>query len=420
MKTSLSSCYEKIKEMRGYSPEEIAQWQDLRVRKLLHHAYFRTRYYRKLFDELGLHPDDIKSRDDVNKLPILDKSTVLAYFDQIISDNIDYIPHKVSATGGSTGDPMPYLLDHDSWSFSNANSIINWEKTGYKYGDKYLALGSTSLFINKKESLKHKIYYALKNKVARNGINMSESVCMEYMALIKKKKIRFIYGYASSIYLLAKHVLEQNEKVRLVACITTAEILTDQYRKTISEAFQCKILDAYGAHDGGITAFSHEKGFYETGYNCLVRVEKKEINGQGAALLTDLTNFAMPLINYKLGDELQIDDTKNAGYPYNGQIINKVLGRTSDIIELENGSTLTGPGFTILFKDLPVEHYCIEKTDVNEITCSIIKLPQYDQGHENLIRSTFIKHIGEDAGLRIEYMTEVPLTNSGKRVYFKK
>ena len=419
MKTSLSSFYNRINEMRSYSREEITQWQDNRVRKLLHHAYCNSRYYQKIFAELELHPDDFKSSKDLNKLPNLEKSTILAHFDEIIPDNIQEIPHKVSATGGSTGDPMPYMLDYDSWSFSNANSIINWEKAGYEYGDKYLALGSTSLFINKKESLKHKAYYALKNKIGRNGINMSKSVCMEYVSLIKRRKICFIYGYASSIYLLAKYVLEQNEKVQLTACITTAEVLTDQYRNTISKAFQCKILDAYGAHDGGITAYAHEKGYFETGYNCLVRIEKADPNGKGAALLTDLTNFAMPLINYKLGDEIQINDPKNADYPYNGQIINKVLGRTSDIIVLENGNTLTGPGFTILFKDLPVEHYCIEKTGVNQITCGIIKQPQYAHKHESLIRSTFEKHIGEDAELRIEYLTEIPLTNSGKRVYFK-
>ena len=303
---------------------------------------------------------------------------------------------------------------------SNANTIINWEKVGYNYGDQYIALGSSSLFVNKKPSLKHQIYYRLKNKIGLNGINMSDGVCKDYIALIRKKKIRFIYGYASSIYLLAKYARAYNQELKIHACYPTSEVLTDRFRKTIQEAFKCEIMDCYGAHDGGITAFATEKDFFEVGYNCLVRVENPDQNGLGSALLTDLFNYAMPLINYKLGDEIQIDTSKNKDSPYNGQIINSVLGRTSDFIQLENGRILTGPGFTILFKDLPVEYYCIAKSGVNSIKCSIVKLPGFEQHHEDLVKATFYKQTGENTNFTIDYTNEICLTKSGKRKYFKK
>jgi phenylacetate-CoA ligase len=179
-------------------------------------------------------------------------------------------------------------------------------------------------------------------------------------------------------------------------------------------------MDSYGANDGSITAFAHKKHFFEVGYNCLVRVENPDQNGLGPALLTDLFNYAMPLINYKLGDEIQINTSKNKDYPYNGQIINNVLGRTSDIIHFENRRILTGPGFTILFKDLPVEHYCIEKNGVNSIKCSIVKLPGFEQHHEDLIKATIYKQTGENSNFTIVYTPEIPLTKSGKRKYFNK
>jgi phenylacetate-CoA ligase len=248
---------------------------------------------------------------------------------------------------------------------------------------------------------------------------MSDEVCKDYINLIKKKKIRFIYGYASSIYLLAKYALVHNEKISLSACFTTSELLQDHFRSTIKNAFLCEILDCYGANDGGINAFARSEGFFEVGYNCFVRIESPDQNEIGPALLTDLFNFAMPLINYKLGDEIQIDETKNIDYPYNGQIINKVFGRTSDIIILENGKTLTGPGFTILFKDLPVEHYCIKKSGINTIECSIVQLHGFTKYHEDIIRSTFNKQMGADTSFNIEYTTEIPRTKSGKRQYFK-
>ncbi len=420
MKTNIASSLNQIKRLRGYSPDNIIKWQNKQLNTLIDYAYNHTRYYKKIFQQEGLLPDDIRSISDLEMLPTLTKEIVRQNFDDIISNSIQSIPHIKSSTGGSTGDPMQYRLDHRSWSISNANTIINWGKVGYNYGDQYIALGSSSLFVNKKPLLKHQIYYRLKNKIGLNGINMSDEVCRQYISLIRNKKIRFIYGYASSIYLLAKYVLMHNERVKVYACFPSSEVLREQFRKTIQEAFQCPIMDYYGANDGGITAFAHEKGFWEVGYNCLVRVENPDQNGFGPALLTDLFNFAMPLINYKLGDEIQIDKSKNRDYPYNGQIINNVLGRTSDIIQLENGSILTGPGFTILFKDLPVEHYCIEKSGVNFIKSYIVKLPGFEQNHEDLIKATFYKQMGAKTDFTIEYTTDIPLTKSGKRQYFKK
>lgn len=418
MKTTLAYSYREITKMRRYSSEEIKQWQNLKLQKLIQHAYHNSNYYRELFDKNGLGPNDIKSQNDLELIPVLTKDAARNRFNDIIPSNISTIAHKKSATGGSTGDPLAYWLDHNSWSFSNANTIINWERIGYNYGDKYIALGSTSLFVDKKPSNKHLLYYKMKNKIGLNGINMSEAVCQEYVALIKRNNIRFIYGYASSIYLLAKYLIKTKTELNIEVCFTTAERLTDLYKDTIMKAFNCAILDCYGAHDGGITAFAHEEDCFEVSYNCLVRQNNPDHNGIGPALLTDLTNYAMPLINYQLGDEVQIN--KNSGvYSYNGQILNKVLGRTSDVIYLENGNILTGPGFTILFKDLPVEHYCIEKDGYNTITISITKLPEYNSTHEKIVISTLQKHMGPGSKLNINYTDNIELADSGKRCYFK-
>ena len=200
------------------------------------------------------------------------------------------------------GDPMKYFLDIESWSFSNANYILNWEKTGYNYGDNYIALGSSSINVNQKKSIKHFLYYRLKNKVSFNGINMSNEVCNEYLEYIKQHKIKYIYGYASAIYLLSKYAEKHSIKVNINACFPTSEILTPLYRETIEKSFNCPVINCYGANDGGITAFEHQVGFFEVGYNSIVRIYEKDANMMGSALLTDLLNYAMPLINYQLGD----------------------------------------------------------------------------------------------------------------------
>ena len=417
MGTRIMSYYHLINKMQAWSKEDILNWQIVKLKELIEHAYNNTEYYKKLFDKHGIKPENITKIEDLKKIPILTKFDIIKNYNELIPKNISTIPHMQSATGGSTGDPMQFLLDKASWSFSNANNIYNWEITGYNYGDKYIALGSTSLFVNKKRSLAHTIYYRLKNKIGLNGVNMSAKVCANYVALIQKKKIRFIYGYASAIYLLAKYVKEKNIKLNIDVCFPTSEVLIDLYKSTIKEAFKCKILDGYGASDGGITAFDHKEGCFKVGYNAIIRTINKEAD-ISELLLTDTLNYAMPLINYKIGDEVIMNDPKAHPCEYNGQIINKVLGRTSEIIELENGNVLTGPGFTILFKDIPVEYYYIEKIGVNSINCTINKLQSYNEKHEKIIYSTFSNMMGPESTISINYSDQIKYTNSGKRKYF--
>lgn len=417
MHTRIKSYYQLINKMQTWSKEDILNWQFVKLKKLIEHAYNNTEYYQELFDKHGIKPENITKIEDLKKIPILTKSDIIKNYNELTPKNINTIPHLQSATGGSTGDPMKFLLGKASWSFSNAAHIFNWEKTGYNYGDKYIALGSTSLFVNKNKSLTHTIYYKLKNKIGLNGVNMSARVCGNYVTLIQKKRIRFIYGYASAIYLLAKYVQEKNIKLNIDVCFPTSEVLTDVYKNTIKEAFKCKVLDGYGASDGGITAFDHKGGCFEVGYNTIISTINKDAD-ISELFLTDTLNYAMPLINYKIGDEVIMNDPKAPPCEYNGQIINKVLGRTSEIIELENGNVLTGPGFTILFKDIPVEYYYIEKNGVNSINCTIIKFPSYEEKHEKIIYSTFRKMMGQDSTISINYSDKIKYTSSGKRKYF--
>jgi len=418
MHTSIKKSYNQIFSMQKWNSSEINEWQNYRLRELIDYAYKNTEYYKKLLDSIGLIPSDIKTADDLKYIPVLTKSVLRDNFSKFISKELNFIPHIKSHTGGSTGNPSSYYQSNESWSFVSANTWYNWGKMGYRYSDPYLALGSSSLYVEHKSSIKHIIYYKLKGKIAVNGINMSDDTCNSYINLIKKKHIHFLYGYASSLYLLAKFVIKNNIYLEIKCCFPTSEVLTDKYRNTIQEAFHCDIMDCYGANDGGVSAFSYMPGFYEVGYNCIVRLKDLGEDNSGDALLTDLFNTATPLINYQVGDKIIIDNELNKSYKYNGQIINKILGRTSDIITLGNGRVLTGPGFTILFKDIPVEYYCIEKINDYELICWLIKLDDYNSYYDDLIMNTLRKQAGPNIKINIKETTTPFISQSGKRKYF--
>ena len=168
----------------------------------------------------------------------------------------------------------------------------------------------------------------------------------------------------------------------------------------------------YGAHDGGIVAhcIDHE---FKVGYNCIVQTCE---DSSSSALLTDVLSHSFPFIRYKLGDEVVL----GTGYNdfYNGQVLEKVIGRTSDIIRLENGHTLTGPGFTILFSKLNIKGYRVYKSNTLEITVVVVKTPEYSERDDRLIIETMKKHAGEDCNIIIEYADSLEVRKNGKNYFF--
>ena len=411
----MTSWYTRIGKMLSWTPEEIVDWQTRQMKQLISDAYQYSPYYHDLFVSLSLRPDDFREISDLEKLPPLTKETIRTNYDRILLKGKKGLHYQHRSTGGSTGNPSNYIKDNISWGFDNAFTIHMWKQTGYTYGDKFLALGSSSIFPKKKNSVLNSLYYGLRGKISFNAMNMSVDVMNECISVIQRHHIHYIYGYASSIFLLAKYVEENGlgSSLCIRACFPTSEILTDVYRSTIERVFHCIVLDMYGAHDGGIVAHSLCNG-YKVGYNCLVQIENR--SSFGTALLTDVLSTSFPIIRYRLGDELVLGEGYNSFF--NGQVLDKVIGRTSDVIRLENGRVLTGPGFTILFRDVPVKGYRIYKSGLLQLTVEMVKDNSYNKTYEDIVVTTIKKFAGDDCEVFIRYSESIQTRSNGKNLYF--
>lgn len=415
--THLGSWYSKIERMLLWNPDDIKRWQISKLKELVDDAYHYSIYYRQLFDSLSIKPEDINSFDDLSIIPPLTKDIIREHYDDILLKGKKGLSYRHCSTGGSTGDPTHYIKDNNSWGFDNAFTIHMWKQTGYHYGDLFLALGSSSLFPTNTKSYIHDLYYSIKGKIPFNAMNMSDEIMVDCVNLIRKRNIHYIYGYASSIFLLANFIDRNNLKdtINIKACFPTSEILTPLYRETIEKVFCCIVSDMYGAHDGGIVAHNIDGG-YKVGYNCIVQVSGDDVSGP--ALLTDVTSTSFPFIRYQLGDEITLGKGYNTNY-FNGQVLDSVIGRTSDIIRLENGRVLTGPGFTILFSKLNIQGYRVYKSNPMEITVEIVRTDLYNTDIEDkLIINTMLKHAGDDCRIVLKYVDSVERRKNGKNLFF--
>ena len=234
------------------------------------------------------------------------------------------------------------------------------------------------------------------------------------MEIIRNEGIRYVYGYATAIYLLAKYCRDNKVDWQINAVFTTAEKLTPMYRKVISETWGAQVMDCYGSRDGGITAYEIEPERYHVGYATWMEASDSE---HSELFATNLIDFAFPTIRYSNQDEVVMwDSSVESGY--NGQILREVIGRTSDIIAFDNGHRLTTSGFTILFRAFNVEAYRITKIDPMSVLVQIQKRENYSQQEHEQLLATFRRLVGNDVNVIIEYVDSFQPLPNGKRSFF--
>jgi phenylacetate-CoA ligase len=415
--TSVLQTLSLIEKMGKWSADDIQTWQSENLKKLVIHVYNNTLYYRKLFKKIGLVPSDIKGLNDISNIPTITKSEILQNIDSFTPSNIKELKFYNTASGGSSGDPLKYRISLDSESFIVATDLFYKNKFNYRYGEKMIVLGAASLGVsNKRLSTKKRIAAYLKGFIPLDAMNLKQDQINSYLDYIEAQKVKFIYGYASAIFLLAKHSAETKRNINLIAVFPTSEVLTEYYRTTIKSAFNCDIMDGYGARDGGIVAYETIKNHYCVGYNSYIEVSQSENEEKfGEILCTDLLNLAFPFIRYKLGDSVEL---MNNSSTYNGQVIGKVVGRSSDIIRLANGNILTGPGFTVLFHNVNVDGYQLVQENECTLKCRLKINENYNEDNENRILEVLHMHAGKDTIVKLEYVKEFELLKSGKLKYF--
>lgn len=407
--------YKRIQEMNTWSREEIKAWQEAHLQRIVKQAYEHTVYWKRVFDERGLKPSDIRTAEDLKKLPILTKAEIRAHYDEIVPDNAGQFRHRVSKTGGTTGEPMQYLDDENVWGYVSANKIIAWRTTGYRFGDPFMALGSASIF-KKKASFVRRAIDAIRNERAYNSMNLDGDLCRKYIDILENQHIHYIYGYASAIYLVAKYALDNGiDMSHMRGAFTTSENLTDVYRETIEKAFGCRVMDCYGARDAAVTAYEITPENYHLGYSALLEVVDEFEPGKGTLLSTNLLNMAFPLFRYNYGDAGELD---NNSPNYNGQVLHKIYGRTSDVLRLDNGHVLTSPGFTILMRNFDVKAYDIQKLSGTSVRMQVVVGEGWTKADEKRLVDEMKRFCGEGCAFTLDYVDHFEPLKNGKRRYF--
>jgi len=423
--TEVSKQLRFFEKTQWWKPQELEDYQNKKLRALIKHAYKNVPYYHNLFRSLNLYPEDIKTKDDLSKLPILTKEEIKKNPDFFLAKNIKKKDMIKGATSGSSGKVFEYVIDKYVLSAYRAVGLRGWGFAGYGVGDKIVTIAGSSL-LPQKMTLLQKITFKANRNLPLSSYNMDDRTVKNYIYRILKFKPKFIRGYPSSIAIIANYLLENDmHGIKLAAVMTTAETLYKRDRELISSAFGCDVFDQCGCNDGGENLCECKE---HAGYHIAVERAIHEFindanepvsnNETSHIILTDLWNFAMPLIRYDAGD-IGIPSDEMCPCGRGLPLVKTIMGRTVDRIVLPSGDLLPGLILTDIFEKEGIAdrviNYQIIQEEVDKFTVNIVKNEGYDNETSAKIHNFFVGHLGGSIDVKFNFVGTIPRTNANKR-----
>lgn len=419
-KDSLKRFYD-LEELQWNSREELLELQSLKLRSLVHHAYFNTEYYRNLFDTLTIKPSDISQPSDLIRLPILTKKVIKANFEKMKAEHFNSYSPRVRATSGSTGEAFHFVIDRSTHSWIHGYMLLAWTVAGFEFGDKVMTIGSGNA---KFGLIRGKVLSFLKNSVDLSSFDFDDTAISTVISKINLVRPGIIYGYSSALALLSKHALDNKSKLfSPKAVVSTAENLLPHNRSRIEEAFQCKVFDQYGVMECGITSFEcnlHNgyhigmtKGILET-----IDDAGSPVEGiPGRIISTDLDNYAFPILRYDSGD-IGVYTKKICSCGRGFELLDSINGRSREFLTAANGKRVHGAIFSYLVRENPwINQYQVYQEKEGYIEIRIITDTPIDQSKVKSIKSFVDNKCGGGMTVNVLQVSDIPLSNNNKRQF---
>jgi phenylacetate-CoA ligase len=410
-----------LEESERWSREEMQAYRDDKLRRLISHCYQNVEYYKDVMDREKLKPDDIRSAADLVKLPLLTKDKIRTCRDGLIASNVKQMSIYWAKTGGTTGEPMRICRNGDgsAWADMCYERGLRWGGLGLDTPRIKLSGGSLGI---DKNSLMERVGARIRGDLFLPAFELRADTAPTFFSEIRRSKCRFLIGYASAIYRLARLAEEMDQTLQFDAVFPTAELLLPEWEETIRRVFTRHVLPYYGSGEVGSLGYSRPDcgGYFIPEEHVVIEVLQKDgsmqLSGDGAFAITDLDNYAMPIIRYVNGDAGKVSDSSDSSLPFSR--IERLDGRYNSFLLTDSGDLISGVIGTHIFRHVPsVRTYRIIQETPLDVTINIVPEDSYGTKDESLILDLFAKHLGRRTKIVIQRVPHIETPPSGKSVF---
>jgi phenylacetate-CoA ligase len=419
--TNFKKIKSHIDSTEHYSSDEIKEYQYQKLMKIFRHSYESVPFYRRKYSEIGIHPEDIKSLEDMENIPLITKEDIKKYPNEFISERFKKSSLVHGHTSGTTGAPLNLYWDEHTSVFNNA---LDWRQKswgGITIGDKIAVFLGRTIVSPSKKSPPFWQLDRFHNMMWFSSFHLSDDHIDSILNTMKEFSPKAIEGYPSTISIIAKYALIRKIKIKVQSVFTSSEPLLDNQKSVIEEAFSCEVFDFYGMAERVVfaTQCAKEHNYhlnFELAYNEIVSSDGNVMKPgeRGYVVGTSLTNYAMPLIRYRTNDISSISEEKcSCGIEMD--ILDSVATKEEDIIVTKDGKMISSSALTHPFKPITtIVKSQIVQTSLENITIKVVCGEGFSNSDiSNLVRS-FKDRVGHDMNVEVVVVEDIPRTENGK------
>jgi phenylacetate-CoA ligase len=397
------------------SAGELRSMQLAKLQKMLAHAAAAVPYYRNSFRAAGFEPGDLKSIDDLARLPVLDKGILREHASEFVAEGVTE-KMFTAKTGGSTGEPLSFPIGISLRAASMANMVRCRRWWGIDIGDGSANFWGHSRYVRGRRLDEVKRFFSTVkgralNRIVCSAYDLSDEAMEEYWRRIERFRPAFFIGYATSLYVFADFVMRRGYKgdtLGLKAVISTAEVLYDWQETAVRRAFGSPVVNEYGMCEAGIVAYQCPSGsMHVMDESLIVEILPVEGSASGDIVITELENYAAPLVRYNTKDMASL--VRGPCECKRGlSRISKVEGRAYDIIYAADGKVVAGALLTHVMKSTPgIAKYQILQKGLRELEITYTETRPLSEPDKRAIAATLRRHLGESVDVKLTLVDEL-------------
>jgi len=324
------------------SVDRVQAYRNERLHSFVQHCARKVPFYQQRFKKLGISPNEIRTLEDLEKLPILTKEEVQKHWSEMLSKAIPKREQMITHTSGTTGAGLRFVTTRraiqEQWA-------IWWRYRrwhGIQPGTWCAYFGGRSVVPSSQTRPPFWRYNYPGRQILFSAYHMSPDNLSYYVGELCRKHPPWLHGYPSLLTLLAAYILESGTdlgyKVRWIT--VGAENVLPQQAKLIERAFGVRPRQHYGLAEGvaNISECEYGKLHVDEDFSAVEFIP--DSNGLGYRVIgTNFANLAMPFLRYDTQDLVTLsNEICPCGRP--GRLVASIDGRQEDYVVLRNGARL--------------------------------------------------------------------------------
>jgi len=404
----------KIWRNQWLTKQELEELQQRKLQKIIKHAYERVRYYRQLFDSVGIRPEDIRSKKDLQYIPVTSREQIQRVpINEIAAKGIKLGDCHRMRTSGSTGIPLEVIKSEKEYQLSNLVMMRSFLANGYRLTDKQVVI------ITPRDPRTYWFQYL--GLMRQNCISAFDNAASQIKQL-RQVSPDFIWGLSSSLGRIAEEVRKRDiEDISPRGVATGGEILNEKTRQAIQSTFRSQVFDFYSSQECGNIAWECDR---HEGYHINIDSLVVEIvnNGKsarpgekGEVLITGLDSYAMPFIRYRMKD-IGVGGKESCSCGRGLPLLKRVEGRADDLVVLSDGTLISPAELVCALGSVPgVLGFKVLQKEIDQFVLQL-KIERNCTGGTVIkkVRQEMTRILGHQSHIEIQIVGEIPRDSSGK------